>query len=67
MIYVAGFLGFIVGFFIGLALLMFLLSNVKKDDLLNDPYIKWKYGIINWSCAFLGAYGGVFIYERYFL
>ncbi|MBI1300722.1 MAG: hypothetical protein GC137_03595 [Alphaproteobacteria bacterium] len=67
MIYVAGFLGFIAGFFMGLALLMFLLNNVKKEDLLNDPYIKWKYGLINWCVAFLGAYAGVAIYERYFL
>ena len=66
MIYVAGVLGFIGGFAFGLMLLTFLLRNVSKEDLLNDPYIKWKYGLLTWAVAFLGAYAGVEMYKQYF-
>ena len=67
MIYMAGTVGFIGGFILGLMLLSFLLRNVSKEDLVNDPYIKWKYGILNWVIAIFGAYVGVSIYERIFL
>ena len=67
MVYVAGVIGFIGGFMCGLMLLTFLLRNVKQDDLMNDPYIKWKYGLLNWGVAILGAYAGVSMYEKYFI
>jgi len=67
MIYVVGFFGFIGGFALGMMVLMFLLKNVSKEDLLNDPYIKWKYGILNWAIAGLGVYSAISMYERYFL
>ncbi len=67
MIYVAGILGLIAGFFIGLMVLSFLLRDTDKEDLLNDPYIRWKYGIINWIIAILGSYAAVIVYERVFL
>ncbi len=67
MVYVAGFIGLVAGFCIGLMVLLFLLRNVSKEDLLNDPYIKWKYGILNWGFAFLGAYAGVYMYNYYFV
>ncbi len=66
MIYVAGVLGFLGGFALGLMLLYFLLRNVSKEDMLNDPYIKWKYGILNWIIAILGSYSAVSMYERIF-
>ncbi len=66
MVYVAGILGFIGGFVLGLWLLYFLLRDVSKEDLMNDPYIKWKYGILNWIIAILGSYSAVFMYERIF-
>ncbi len=67
MIYVVGTLGFIGGFALGLMLLYFLLRNVDKEDLLNDNYIKWKYGLLNWAIAILGAYSAVSTYERFFM
>ncbi len=66
MVYVAGIAGFIFGFFVGLMALSFLLRDTDKEDLLNDPYIKWKYGILNWIFAILGAYIAVFIFQRAF-
>ncbi len=67
MIYIAGIIGFILGFIIGLMLLSFLLNNVSKKDMLDDPYIKWKYGSLNWIIAILGSYIATIIYERIFL
>ena len=67
MIYIVGIIGFILGFIAGIVLLTFLLQNVSKDDMLNDPYIKWKYGLLNWLIAILGSYISVSIYERIFL
>lgn len=67
MVYVAGVIGFIGGFCLGVMLLSFLLRNVSQEDLLNDRYLRWKYGILSWLIAVLGAYSGVQMYERYFL
>lgn len=67
MIYVAGVIGFIGGFALGIMLLSFMLRNVSQEDLLNDRYLRWKYGVLNWLIAVLGAYSGVHMYERYFL
>lgn len=67
MVYVAGVLGFISGFFIGQMLLFFMLRGVSVEDLLNDPYFKWKYGTLNWVVAGLCSYAGVLMYERFFL
>lgn len=66
MVYVAGFVGLIGGFFLGLLVLSFLLRNVSQEDLLNDPYIKWKYGILNWIIAGIGSYSTVLMYQKYF-
>lgn len=67
MIYVAGVFGFICGFGAGLAFLNFMLKNVSTEDLLDDPYIKWKYGLLCWIMAGAGAYVGVGIYVRVFV
>lgn len=67
MIYAAGIFGFIGGFALGQMVLYFLLRNVSKEDLLNDPHIKWKYGTLNWVFAILGSYSMVETYRMYFL
>tara|TARA_B100001989_G_scaffold246381_2_gene217214 strand:+ start:561 stop:764 length:204 start_codon:yes stop_codon:yes gene_type:complete len=65
MVYVIGFIGFILGFIAGQGLLFFMLRNVSNEDLLEDKYLKLKYGILNWLIAAGGAYYAVFIYEHY--
>jgi len=67
MVYVAGVIGFLGGFCLGIMFLSFMLRNVSQEDLLNDRYLRWKYGILNWLIAILGAYSAVHMYERYFL
>lgn len=67
MVYLIGTLGFFCGFVFGQMLLFFMLRNVSKEDLLNDPYLKWKYGLLNWVIAGFGSYSFVSVYERFFL
>ncbi len=67
MVYVVGVIGFFGGFVLGLMLLSFLLRNVDSETLLNDKYIKWKYGILNWIIAALGSYCTVYSYKYYFM
>ncbi|MGH1404614.1 MAG: hypothetical protein ACRBDL_10265 [Alphaproteobacteria bacterium] len=67
MVYVFGVLGFIGGFIAGQMLLHFMLRNASQEDLLNDPYLKFKYGTLNWIIALLGSYAFVLMYNRYFL
>lgn len=65
MIYFAGFVGLVGGFAIGQMVLYFLLRDVPREDLLNDPHIKWKYGTLNWVIALLTCYVVVRMYEYY--
>lgn len=67
MVYLFGVLGFFFGFLGGLGILNFLLRGVSKEDLLNDPYIKLKYGLMCWGVAAAGAYVFVRIYYRVFI
>lgn len=66
MVYVAGIIGFIGGFFAGQMLLYFMLRHRSREDLLNDKSLKWKYGLINWGVAALGAYSFAEAYKLYF-
>lgn len=63
--YIVGTIGFITGFMAGLLLLNFLLRHKSSEELLNDSYLKWKYGIICWVVAAFGAYASVEMYKEY--
>ena len=66
MIYVIGILGFVAGFALGQMILMRLLKNISRDELLNNPTIRWKYGTLCWIVAVMGAYSAVMLYKIYF-
>ncbi|MBK9586261.1 MAG: hypothetical protein KA099_00700 [Alphaproteobacteria bacterium] len=66
MVIAAGIFGLIGGFFLGQMVLYFLLRNVPREKLLNDPTIKWKYGLLNWAIALFGSYSMVVTYQEYF-
>lgn len=66
MVYLVGVIGLIGGFAIGQMVLYFLLRNVSREDLLSDPYIKWKYGTLNWVIAVVSCYVMVSMYRYYF-
>ena len=62
-----GILGFFGGFCLGMMVLHFLLRHKSREDLLNDRGLKWKFGLLNWGFAALGAYAFVYMYKAYFL
>ena len=66
MVYLVGIIGFVGGFLAGLMLLHFMLRHKTREELLSDRFLKWKYGILNWLVAALGAASFVSIYQRYF-
>lgn len=66
MVYVVGMFGLIGGFASGQLLLYFLLRHRSRDDLLHDKTLKWKYGILNWLIAMVGAYSFITMYQFYF-
>lgn len=70
MVILVGIFGFIAGFLIGQMMLAFLLNGRSKDDilkLLKDRRARFKYGMINWLCAIVGAALFISTYKRYFL
>ncbi|MEM7650686.1 MAG: hypothetical protein AAF204_01215 [Pseudomonadota bacterium] len=67
MIYFMGILGFVGGFIVGQMILFFLLRHKSNEELLNDRGLKFKYGLIGWACAIMGAYAFVETYKIYFL
>ncbi|MCB1651534.1 MAG: hypothetical protein KDI46_05715 [Alphaproteobacteria bacterium] len=66
MVYVAGVFGFIGGFILGQMMLYFLLRHKSREELLNDRFLKWTYGLGNWVVAGFSSYGMVLMYQYYF-
>lgn len=66
MIYVLGTFGFICGFFLGQMILIKLLKDVPKEELLNNQSSHWQYGVLNWIIAVLTAASFVWIYNYHF-
>ena len=66
MVYILGIIGFIGGFVVGQMVLYFMLRHRSREELLNDKYLKWKYGLLNWAFAAIGAYSFVTLYQQYF-
>ena len=65
MVYVYAALGFAIGFGFGQMLLFSLLRGVSREKMLKDKNIQYKYGLLNWLIAILGALAAVALYERY--
>jgi hypothetical protein len=66
MVYLIGILGFIGGFVFGQIVLHYLLRDKTRQELLNDKYLKWKFGLLNWGLAALGSYSFILVYRVYF-
>ena len=65
MVYLAGVIGFIGGFFIGQVILMRLLKNYSNEEILENKSLRWTYGMLNWVIAGLGSYSVVMFYNHY--
>jgi hypothetical protein len=69
MVYLIGIIGFIIGFFVGQMLLIYILrdSNLSNKDLMEDAALRWKYGSLNWFVSVAFAAGFVWMYKQYIL
>lgn len=67
MVYLFGIIGLILGFAGGLFIISLFLKGYSRKDLVRDKSLRWTYGLAVWVFAALGAWGGVWLYERSFL
>mgnify|MGYP000916129414 CR=1 FL=1 len=65
MIYLAVIIGFVGGFSIGLFLISQILRGRSRQELVSDKSLRWKYGLIVWVMAGLGAWSAVWAYGQY--
>lgn len=66
MLYLFGMIGFVLGFAGGLAIINIFLKNHSRTDLVKNKALHKTYGIAVWVFAALGAWGGVWFYNRSF-
>lgn len=64
MVYLFGFVGFVIGFGAGLLVIRQFLHGYAKKELLDNKSLRWTYGVAVWIFAGLGAWLGVWLYER---
>ncbi len=64
MIYVFAICGFILGFAGGLIVINLFLRGYNAGELLKNKSLRWTYGLAVWIFAALGAWGGVWLYNR---
>lgn len=57
--------GFIGGFSLGLYLISQFLKGRSRQELVSDKSLRWKYGLIVWVMAGLGAWSAVWAYGQY--
>lgn len=65
-VYLFGSIGFIVGFIAGLVVIHLFLRGYTKHQLVSDKSLRWTYGLAVWVFAAIGAYGGVWLFDRTF-
>lgn len=66
MAWVVGIIGFILGFAAGQMILMRLLKDRTREELLNDKQLKLKYGLFNWLIAAATCLMALAMYRYYF-
>lgn len=65
MVYVISIIGFIGGFALGLFFIQLFLKNKSNKDLLEDKGLKWKFGLIPWVTAIMGAYSMMYVWFNF--
>lgn len=65
MIYVVGTTGFICGFILGQLILLRLLKDVPREELLESGRLRWQYGLLNWAVALATAASAVWLYQSF--
>lgn len=66
MVYLFGFIGFVLGFAAGLFVINLFLRSYRTSELLRNRSLRWTYGVAVWVFAALGTTAGVWLYNRSF-
>lgn len=66
MVYLFGFLGFALGFAVGLGVINVLLRNRSVADVKKDRSARTAYGLFVWLCAVVGIFFGIWAYSLFF-
>ena len=66
MMYLFGIGGFILGFAAGLVIINIFVRHISTRQLTQDKSLHRTYGLAVWLMAGLGAWAGVWLYERSF-
>jgi hypothetical protein len=66
MVYVFGFTGLVLGFVAGLFVINIFLRGYNPAELVKNRSLRWTYGLAAWIIAGLGAWAGVWLYNRSF-
>jgi hypothetical protein len=66
MVWLAGIIGLLAGFAAGQVILMRLLKDKSRHELLNDKDLRWKYGLFNWLIAAGTCLIAIGLYRYYF-
>lgn len=66
MIWLVGIVGFISGFAAGQMILLRLLKDRTRDELLSDRSLRWRYGLFNWLIAIGTCVCAIITYRHYF-
>lgn len=64
MVYLCAIVGFILGFVGGMFIINLFLANYPNSELVKNRSLRWTYGLSVWIFAALGAWGGVWLYDR---
>jgi hypothetical protein len=63
--WVVGIIGFLSGFALGQIALLRWLKDRTRAELMNNKDLHFKYGLINWAFAILGALCALWVYDYY--
>lgn len=66
MVYLFGGIGLVLGFIAGLVVINLFLRTYSKSELVQNKSLRWTYGLSVWVFAVLGAWLGVWFYDRSF-
>ncbi len=66
MVYIFGVIGFVLGFTGGLLVINLFLKSFTASELMREKSLRWTYGLAVWIFAAMGAYAGVWLYNRSF-
>lgn len=65
MIWLAAIFGLLAGFAAGQMVLLRLLKDRSRQELLNDRTLRWKYGTLNWLIAVVFCLAAIWLYRYY--